>query len=256
MSYFGRPSGAYDEGKTEAFSPIEQAQAGFEAIEETKAGFEPGEESFDAGEQEPPPTVGERLVGFRSRVTRALHNLDRGPIHHYAFDPGEPAPTDAPGGDVVADVPPPSADDRFPIGPIGYNRGAVDERIAELEQELAELRDSNPAISITDEIERLGEQTASILVVAHGQAHETTRLAQEQADRCLADAASNSEAITAEAKRRLHELDNETDSVWRERERLLDNARDVGLALIALAEEAAERFPADVKVTDARQPQL
>lgn len=263
MSYFGRPTGAYegptgtyDQGKTEAFSPIEQAQAGFEAIEETKAGFELGDEGFDAGEQEPPPTVGERLAGFRSRVTRALHNLDRGPIHHYAFDPGEHGPTDAPGGDVVADVPPPSADDRFPIGPIGYNRAAVDERIAELEQELGKLREINPAVSITDEIERLGEQTASILVVAHGQAHETTRLAQEQADRCLADAASDAEAITTEAKRRLQELDNETDTVWRERERLLDDARNVGLALIALAEEAAERFPADVKVTDARQPQL
>ena len=48
-------------------------------------------------------------------------------------------------------------------------------------------------------------------------------------------------------------LDSETDSVWRERERLLEDARNVGLALIALAEEAAERFPAEVRVTDARQ---
>jgi len=35
--------------------------------------------------------------------------------------------------------------------------------------------------------------------------------------------------------------------VWRERARLLDDARAVGAALIALAADAAERFPEDVE---------
>ena len=131
---------------------------------------------------------------------------------------------------------------------MGYNRAAVEARIAELEEQIEELRGSEePAISITEEIERLGEQTASILVVAHDQAHETTRLAQEQADRCIADAATNAVAITEEAKQHLRELDNETDAVWRERARLLEDARTTGLALVALAEEAQERFPEESK---------
>jgi cell division septum initiation protein DivIVA len=142
-------------------------------------------------------------------------------------------------------------DSRFPLGPIGYNRAAVDERIAELERELEELRASTEQpISITDEIERLGEQTASILVVAHDEAHETTRAARESADRTIADAAASAAAMTENAKRKLADLDNETDAVWRERARLLDDARDVGLALIALAEEALERFPAEGKTAD------
>ena len=68
--------------------------------------------------------------------------------------------------------------------------------LAELERELDELREPGeaPPTSITEEIERIGEQTASILVVAHDQAHETTRLAQEQAERCIADAAANAVA--------------------------------------------------------------
>ena len=67
---------------------------------------------------------------------------------------------------------------------------------------------------------------------------------------CVADAASNAVMITAQAKSQLRELDNETDAVWRERSRLLEDARTVGAALIALAEEAAERFPeADPQVT-------
>ncbi len=135
----------------------------------------------------------------------------------------------------------------FPVGRQGYNRAAVDARIAVLEAELDELRAIPAQPSITEEIERLGEQTASILVVAHDQAHETTRLAQEQADRCLADAASNAVAITEKAKRELRELDEETDTVWRERTRLLEDARNVGSALIALSDAAAARFPAEAK---------
>ncbi len=136
---------------------------------------------------------------------------------------------------------------RFPLSPFGYNRTAVDLHLASLERELSELRANHgPAVSITDELERIGEQTASILVVAHDKANETTRLAQEQAERCVADAAANAVAITAQAKHRLRELDAETDSVWRERERMLEDVRGVSAALASLADRAQERFPADV----------
>jgi DivIVA protein len=134
---------------------------------------------------------------------------------------------------------------RFPVAPLGYSRAAVDEHLFGLERELAELRaQRQPPVSITEELERIGAQTASILVVAHDQAHETTRQAQEQAERCVADAAAHAVAITSEAKQRLRELDGETDSVWRERERLLEDVRVVSAALAALADQASERFPA------------
>jgi hypothetical protein len=142
---------------------------------------------------------------------------------------------------------------RFPLVRYGYSQADVDRRLGELERELAdreremkELHEQvKPPMSITEEIERIGEQTASILVVAHDQAHETTRRAQEQADRCIADAAANAVAITAEAKERLRELDDETDSVWRERERLLEDTRAVSERLGTLVDEALARFPAD-----------
>jgi hypothetical protein len=208
--------------------------------------------------------VGSRLTDFRDRISRAMTNFDRGHAAHPSLEPGEPAgagyyqpetlyeqpdallePPEA--HEVIGDVTPRVEDSRFPVSPLGYHRGAVDERISALEQELEELRNENSPISITEEIERLGEQTASILVVAHDQAHETTRQAQEQADRCIADAAENAVAMTEQAKRNLRELDNETESVWRERARLLDDARSVGLSLIALAEEGLERFPEEEK---------
>jgi cell division septum initiation protein DivIVA len=149
-----------------------------------------------------------------------------------APDPApEPAPAEEPS--------------RFPVAPFGYSRTAVDEHLSGLERELEKLRRKHaPAMSITEELERIGEQTASILVVAHDKAHETTRLAQEQADRCVADAAANAVAITVKAKERLAELDGETDAVWRERERLLEDVRAVSGQLATLADDAAERFPA------------
>jgi cell division septum initiation protein DivIVA len=134
---------------------------------------------------------------------------------------------------------------RFPMAPFGYNRTAVDEHLARLEAELDQLRAKHaPMASITEELERIGEQTASILVVAHDQAHETTRIAQEQAERCVADAAANAVQITSDAKDKLRELDAETDAIWRERERLLEDVRVVSAALSNLATQASERFPA------------
>jgi cell division septum initiation protein DivIVA len=141
---------------------------------------------------------------------------------------------------------------RFPVAPLGYNRTAVDQHLADLERELSDLgrelatlrSERETPMSVTEELERIGEQTASILVVAHDKANETTRLAQEQAERCIAEAAANAVSITEEAKVRLSELDNETDAVWRERERLLEDVRAVSAALASLADQASERFPA------------
>jgi hypothetical protein len=159
-----------------------------------------------------------------------------------------PEPASEPATTNGAEPPAPSDNDestRFPLAPFGYNRSAVDAHLAGLERELEQLRDKHaPMASITDELERIGEQTASILVVAHDQAHETTRLAQEQAERCVADAAANAVQMTADAKAKLRNLDAETDAVWRERERLLEDVRVVSAALANLANQASERFPA------------
>jgi hypothetical protein len=263
--------------------PVETFEQGEEQYGEEPYGEEPyGEEQpgEDRGAARP---VGARLAGFRERISGALSNLDRGRLDQLSIDSGAhldevhdvvgelqgpPYGVDADGGGDTQyiDLTEPESEDAdpadgaaFPVGRLGYNRAAVDARMAELEAELAELRGAiPPQPSITEEIERLGEQTASILVVAHDQAHETTRLAeekahemtrlaQEQADRCIADAASNAVAITEKAKCELKELDEETDTVWRERTRLLEDALTVGQQLIALSEEATARFPAEGK---------
>src|SRR6185312_1479029 len=58
-------------------------------------------------------------------------------------------------------------------------------------------------------------------------------------------AAANAVAMTEDAKRKLRQLDTETDAVWAERGRLIEDVRNVATSLFSLAEDAAERFPED-----------
>ncbi len=189
----------------------------------------------------PEEAVRSPFSDIAGRFANWMTGADRMPME-------ETAPAEEPEMGNGAGPPAPSDGEdsaQFPLSPFGYNRTAVDEHLGRLERELEGLRAKEaPMASITDELERIGEQTASILVVAHDQAHETTRLAHEQAERCVADAAANAVQITADAKAKLRDLDAETDTVWRERERLLEDVRTVSAALANLANQASERFPA------------
>jgi cell division septum initiation protein DivIVA len=134
----------------------------------------------------------------------------------------------------------------FPVVRSGYDRDAVDAYLNELEQEIDELRASrNSDDAVSTEIKRIGEQAAAILQTAHQQAAETTRKAREEAEKCLSDAAAQAISMKDEAKSKLRELDTETDAVWRERSRLIEDVRSVATTLFSLAEEATERFPSE-----------
>jgi vacuolar-type H+-ATPase subunit H len=197
-------------------------------------------------------SAGSRLAELGDRLSKTFGSTDR--VKPEA--PGWEADGDLEyAGDDTVDVAEPFEEPRFPIARQGYDRHAVDEHVADLERELAQLRAGERSdISVAAEIERIGEQTSAILLVAHDKAQETMHQAQEQADRCMTDAASNAVAITEEASRRLRQLDSETDSVWRERARLIDDVRHVSSALAMLAQEAGDRFPAEPDRTETPSP--
>lgn len=191
-----------------------------------------------------------RFSELGDRIARTFGTLERPRSDAPAWTPGEPE--DWNGTEVPAweQVEPP-----FPIVRHGYQTSTVDDYVAELERELEELRSRTPdERAISEEINRIGEQTAAILQVAHEKASEVTREAQVQADRCMADAAANALAITERASRRLRELDVETDSVWHERARLIEDVRSVAGALATLAQDAAERYPAESERSETSVP--
>lgn len=184
---------------------------------------------------------GSRIADFGDRIARSFAGLERpkaqGPV--WAPADGHGQPEDDQSTAQWEQIQP-----QFPLVRHGYDPTAVDEYLAELEQELHDLR-SRPAgdRAIAEEIDRIGEQTAAILRVAHDKAAEVTREAHAQADKMLSDAASNALAISEGATRQLRELDSETETIWHERARLIEDVRGVATALFTLAEDAAERYP-------------
>ena len=182
-----------------------------------------------------------RLADLGDRIARTFSP---------ATDAGHAPPWEA---NTEAHYPLPDDDDAqwddpaapFPVVRSGYDRNAVDSYIGELEREIDELRGrpSTSETAVAEEIKRIGEQTASILQAAHQQAHETRMKAQTEADKCLSDAAANAIAMNEEAKKKLRHLDSETDAVWHERVRLIEDVRTVATALITLADQASDRFP-------------
>ncbi len=182
---------------------------------------------------------------FGDRLARTFSRFDRAtPDREMAEDPEYPI-------QYEQALPWDEARPRFPMARQGYDCTAVDEHVAGLERELAELdrelgelRRRVPSRGeVAAEIERIGEQTSAILIAAHDQARETTRVAEAQADRCMEDAAAQAVAVTSEANLHLRELESETVAVLRERERLLEDIRGVATALGSLADGAAQRFP-------------
>jgi DNA repair exonuclease SbcCD ATPase subunit len=142
---------------------------------------------------------------------------------------------------------------RFPITRQGYECEAVDEYVGDLERELVELereldeaKASTPSTNhVEEEIQRVGEQTSAILLAAHDKAQETTRQAQVQADRVLADAAAQAIAVTEDANRKLQQLESDQRSLYRERSHLLEDIRRLSGSLSELADGATERFPSE-----------
>jgi hypothetical protein len=150
---------------------------------------------------------------------------------------------------------------RFTIVKQGYDCASVDDHIgeleremAELDQELAELRARPSHSDVQAEISRIGEQASSILMTAHNQAQETTRNAQIEADRCVADAAANALSTTEDANRQLREMESEKDGLSRQREFLIRDIRGIASALSSLADDASGRYPEGGGATQAIDP--
>jgi ElaB/YqjD/DUF883 family membrane-anchored ribosome-binding protein len=145
------------------------------------------------------------------------------------------------GGPV--DLPPRVAAD-FPVVFRGYDREVVDAHLAAIEEDIAELyANRTPQSAVRRELERVGHETAAILQRAHEAADEVARRARTKADARIEEADRQAEEMRREAEARLRRIDKDTDDVWADRRKLLEDARAMGEALIRLADEALARFP-------------
>ena len=193
-------------------------------------------------------SAGTWFADLGDRLARGFNSFDRPQPDNPEWEPYEEydQPTEA----AEAVPHPEPSKGQFRTALHGYDRDAVDEHIAGLEEEIARLdaqlaAKRSPGSAIEAELERVGAETSAILKVAHEQAAEITRRARLEADRCVADAAANAVAMSEDANRKLRQLDTETDAVWAERMRLIEDVRNVASSLFSLAEDASDRFPED-----------
>jgi DivIVA domain-containing protein len=138
----------------------------------------------------------------------------------------------------------------FPIVFRGYEKEAVDGFLRELAAKVAELEttQSSDAV-IKSALEDVGEQTSAILQQAHESADEITRRSRTRADDRLRQAEGEAQIIVAEAERRARELDSDVERIWQERERLIEDLRQLAEVTLRVADDALERFAPPVDET-------
>jgi uncharacterized protein with HEPN domain len=137
-----------------------------------------------------------------------------------------------------------AADVHFPVVLRGYDRDAVEAYVQKTSQLVAELQATrSPEAAVRRALERVGEQISGILQRAHDTAEEITAQSRAEAEDRLEVSRREAAQITAVGERRVKDLDADTDRIWAERLRIVEDARDLASQLNALADSAAERFP-------------
>ncbi len=160
------------------------------------------------------------------------------------------APLDRLPDDPVAAV---NAD--FPAALRGYDRLAVDAYVKRTSQLVAELQATrSPEAAVRRALERVGEQISGILQRAHETAEQITAQSRREAEDRLEQVRTEAREIAAAAQQRVSDLDTDTDRIWIERHRIVDDARELARQLQALAQDAAERFPGADESTGPHAP--
>lgn len=152
----------------------------------------------------------------------------------------------APLATLPADSVPQVTEVDFPVVLRGYDRIAVDAYVRKTGQLVAELQATrSPEAAVRRALERVGEEVSGILQRAHETAEQVTATSRREAEDRLEAARLEAADMTAAAERRVKELDAETDRIWAERHRIVEDTRELARQLVGLAESASERFPAE-----------
>src|SRR5437763_10152580 len=158
--------------------------------------------------------------------------------------------------EALPDDPLAVVDANFPSTLRGYDRMAVDEYVRRTRRLVAELQATrSPEAAVRRALERVGEQISGILQRAHETAEQITTQSRREAEDRLVLARREAEHIAATGEQRVKDLDTETDRIWAERLRIVEDARELAAQLLALADEAAARFPPAEEPTAGARPQ-
>jgi cell division septum initiation protein DivIVA len=159
----------------------------------------------------------------------------------------EPLMPHGPGGvDVRDPLPRAIRDPAFPASVRGYDRRAVDTYVERVNRLIAELQVSgSPKAAVRHALERVGEQTSSILQRARETAEEITTGAREEADETTARARAEAGEIVADARR---EASEHVAAARAEADEVLAGARSAADEMLTKARDESESTIARARI--------
>jgi len=133
---------------------------------------------------------------------------------------------------------------RFPVAFRGYDRATVDEYLQDVSRVIEQLESAqSPDAAVKRELEQIGEQTTAILQRAHEAEETITTRARAEADETLRAAEQEARATRERAEARVRELDEDTELLWQERHRLLEDMQRLFNQVGRVMAAANKRFP-------------
>ena len=130
----------------------------------------------------------------------------------------------------------------FPVAMRGYDRAAVDAFLQEVVQLINDLEGRQTQDSVVQRaIAEVGEETAGILQRAHETAEEIAARSRAQAEGRIQRAEREAELLRQEADAYSEKIVYDTRVLWEERQRLIEDIRQLADDVLSTAEEAIER---------------
>ena len=134
------------------------------------------------------------------------------------------------------------ANREFPLAVRGYDRHAVDEFVQEVLQLVSELEGRQTRESVVQRaLDEIGEETAGILQRAHETADEIAARSRAQAEGRIQRAEREADMLRQQADAYSEQLVVDTRILWEERQRLIQDIRQLADEVLATAEDADER---------------
>jgi cell division septum initiation protein DivIVA len=144
----------------------------------------------------------------------------------------------------------------FPMVVRGYHRPTVDLFIAELLELVEDLESHQTREGVVQKaLGELGEETAGILQRAHETADDITARSRAQADARLARAEREAEILRRDADEYSEQVVVDTRALWEERQRLIEDIRQLADEVLGTADDAIERLKLPEQIESSELPE-
>src|ERR671922_781076 len=143
----------------------------------------------------------------------------------------------------------------FPVVAMrGYDRRAVDDFLEWVVNLVSELESRQSRESVVQRaLDEVGEETAGILQRAHETADEIAARSRSQAEGRIQRAEREADLLRREAEKYAEQVVVDTRLLWEERQRLIEDIRQLADEVLATADDAIERvkMPEPLRQPDA-----